>query len=74
MSLSCGQGLSCAAACYSGHNCEDCDNVDEMIEESKQRKEGEDGTKARLGGLVSGHHGRLNFLARRPTAHGKITK
>ena len=53
VSVSCGKGLSCAAACYSreavlcpSHNCEDCDNVDEVsivdeedIEQRKQRVE-----------------------------------
>ena len=46
VSVSCGQGLSCAAACFSkeavlcpSHNCEDCDNVDGVSEESEQRKE-----------------------------------
>ena len=48
VSVSCGKGLSCAAACYSreavlcpSHNCEECDNVDNKVgEESGQRKEG----------------------------------
>ena len=51
VSVSCGKGLSCAAACYSreavlcpSHNCEDCDNVDEVgiVDEEgiEQRKEG----------------------------------
>ena len=45
VSVSCGQGLSCAAACYSkeavlcpSHNCEDCDNVDGVSEEIEGRK------------------------------------
>ena len=44
--VSCGKGLSCAAACYSedavlcpSHNCEDCDNVDAVGEASEQRQE-----------------------------------
>ena len=55
VSVSCGQGLSCAAACYSkeavlcpSHNCEDCDNVDGVSEESEQRMEKE--VKERQGG------------------------
>ena len=46
VSVSCGKGLSCAAACYSedavlcpSHNCEDCDNVDAVGEASEQRQE-----------------------------------
>ena len=49
--VSCGKGLSCAAACYSkdavlcpSHNCDDCDAVDEVSivneEGIEQRKEG----------------------------------
>ena len=49
--VSCGKGLSCAAACYSreavlcpSHNCDDCDAVDEVsiVDEEgiEQRKEG----------------------------------
>ena len=55
VSVSCGKGLSCAAACYSreavlcpSHNCEDCDNVDGVGEGSEQRKE--EGVKERRGG------------------------
>ena len=54
VSVSCGKGLSCAAACYSreavlcpSHNCEDCDNVDGVGEVSEPRKEE---VKARRGG------------------------
>ena len=47
VSVSCGRGFSCAAACYSreavlcpSHNCEECDNVDNEVDEgSGQRKE-----------------------------------
>ena len=52
--VSCGKGLSCAAACYSedavlcpSHNCDDCDAVDEVsivdekvIEQRNERKGG----------------------------------
>ena len=56
ISVSCGRGLSCAAACYSreavlcpSHNCEDCDNVDnEVGEGSGQRKEGVKERRGRL--------------------------
>ena len=52
--VSCGKGLSCAAACYSedavlcpSHNCEDCDNVDavSIVDEKviEQRNEGKGG-------------------------------
>ena len=50
VSVSCGQGLSCAAACYEkqavlcpSHDCEDCENVDEeeeVEERVEKRKEG----------------------------------
>ena len=46
VSVSCGQGLSCAAACYEeqavlcpSHDCEDCENVDEEEEEVEERVE-----------------------------------
>ena len=54
VSVSCGKGLSCAAACYTkeavlcpSHNCEDCDNVDGVGEGSEERKE--EGVKERQG-------------------------
>ena len=47
VSVSCGKGMSCAAACYSreavlcpSHNCEDCDNVDGVGEGVSLRKGG----------------------------------
>ena len=60
VSVSCGRGLSCAAACFSreavlcpSHNCEDCANVDEGGEEgSGERKIGEEGLEERRGGLA----------------------
>ena len=46
VSVSCGQGLSCAAACYAeeavlcpSHDCEDCENVDEEEEVEEERVE-----------------------------------
>ena len=51
VSVSCGQGLSCAAACYAeqavlcpSHDCEDCENVDEeeeVEERVEKRKKGD---------------------------------
>ena len=59
VTVSCGQGLSCAAACYSreavlcpSHNCDDCDNIDEGGEDRGQRKVGDEGGEERGGGLA----------------------
>ena len=48
--VSCGQGLSCAAACYAeqavlcpSHNCEDCENVDEEEEVEERVEKGKKG-------------------------------
>ena len=50
VSVSCGQGLSCAAACYAeqavlcpSHDCEDCENVDEEDEVEERVEMGNDG-------------------------------
>ena len=57
VSVSCGKGLSCAAACYSeeavlcpSHNCEDCDNVDEVEDGEGSEERKEEGVKERRGG------------------------
>ena len=56
VSVSCGKGFSCAAACYSreavlcpSHNCEDCDNIDGVGEGVSLRK---GGVEKKKGGLV----------------------
>ena len=57
VSVFCGQGLSCAAACYSeeavlcpSHNCEDCENIVGVGEGSEERKP--EGVKERGGGRL----------------------
>ena len=79
VSVSCGQGFSCAAACYSreavlcpSHNCEDCDNIDKEAEGNS----GDEGRKERRGRLswATSFSGSMSHCTRRGCQVGGRSK
>ena len=77
VTISCGRGFSCAAACYSkeavlcpSHNCDECDNVDEDKEEGSENVEK---TGRRLSWSTQ-FSGAMNHCTRRGCQVGRRSK
>ena len=79
VSVFCGKGLSCAAACYSeeavlcpSHNCEDCDNIDKEAEGNS----GDEGREERRGRLswATSFSGSMSHCTRRGCQVGGRSK